>query len=132
MTDFWNPHTLKEGLKMKTFDSAGAMIMVLHGTITGDTMFNLAALITFIAALADTVSSEIGMLSTREPIFILTFRKIQKGLSGGVSMFGFVVGLLASLLLSYLMLGNNHSEVILVTALGFLGSLMDSVIGAAF
>lgn len=93
--------------------------------------FQLAALTTFAAANADTFSSEIGMLSQKNPISILTFKRLAKGLSGGVSFLGLVSGLIGALLIGSLALGSYPIRIILLISLiGFCGTLIDSILGS--
>lgn len=113
-------------------NAGGAIIMSMCYYATGNDIFHYAALVTFVAALADTISSEIGMLSKKEPISIVTFQKMQPGLSGGVTLLGILAALGASVLFSVLLLNGSMREVMLVSLLGFTGSLIDSLIGALF
>ncbi|PIN84657.1 MAG: hypothetical protein COV47_06130 [Candidatus Diapherotrites archaeon CG11_big_fil_rev_8_21_14_0_20_37_9] len=85
------------------------------------------------AALADTVSSEIGMSSKEEPVMITTFKKVKKGTDGGVTLLGFAAALLAATimgLLFYFMVNPSVKQAAIIIAAGFLGSMIDSVLGA--
>ena len=113
-------------------NAGGALIMVLLGEITGNSVFDKAALITFVAAFADTVSSEIGMLSKSDPVSIITFKKIQQGLSGGVSILGIAAAIFASLLFSLILVRGTLIEILFVVLLGSVGSMLDSLLGAVF
>lgn len=87
----------------------------------------------FCAAAADTFSSELGMMSKGKVYNILNGKPMQRGLSGGVSLTGLAAGLTGSLLLAILALPEfGWKGVIFVGALGFLGSVIDSILGAAF
>lgn len=112
-------------------NAGGAVLMVILGEITGLEVFDHAALIIFIAALADTFSSEIGMLSKKQPVSIITFKKIAPGLSGGVSLLGITAALLGAFTMSFILVKGEWSEILLMGTLGFLGSLIDSLIGAS-
>ncbi|KAK5661291.1 hypothetical protein OQA88_11186 [Cercophora sp. LCS_1] len=105
---------------------------------------------------ADTFSSELGILSKGEPRLItsLTLRKVPRGTNGGVSMVGLAAGLLGSMVIvtaSVLTLpfcsaetagkvgggapwtGDQRRVLILgLTLWGFLGSVVDSVLGGLF
>ena len=48
-------------------------------------------------SLADTLASDIGTLSKKEPINILTFKKGEKGLSGNISLLGLTASLIANI-----------------------------------
>ena len=65
----------------------------------------LAAFAAAIAeAEADTFSGEIGRLSHSDPVSIITFTKVPKGISGGVSVLGFLAGMGGSLLIALLVI----------------------------
>ena len=84
-------------------------------------------------AVADTWSGELGMLSKSDPVSIITFTKVPKGLSGGVSLAGTLSGLAASFLMACLFVGFYETAPAflgIVTVSGILGALFDSVLGA--
>lgn len=84
-------------------------------------------------AVADTWSGELGMLSKNDPVSIITFTKVPKGLSGGVSLAGTLSGLAAAFLMACLFVGFYEAAPIflaIVTISGILGALFDSVLGA--
>lgn len=95
----------------------------------------LAAFAAAIAeAEADTFSGEIGRLSHSDPVSIITFTKVPKGISGGVSVLGFLAGMGGSLLIALLFMGTYGCSVksfLAIAASGFLGSVLDSFLGAA-
>jgi len=85
--------------------------------------------------LADTLGSELGILSKKDPVDICRFKKIQKGLSGGITGFGLLTSLLGSLIIAgiyFFMMNQNISMMIFIVIIGFLGSLLDSVYGSLF
>ncbi len=82
------------------------------------------------AAVNDTVSSEIGVLSKRDPVMITTFEKVPPGTNGGVSVLGTVMGLAASAVFAaaaWALLGASPAPVILA---GVMGCFADSLFGA--
>jgi len=97
-----------------------------------------AALIMFGAAIAeatsDTFSGEIGRLSKRGPVSILTMKPVPTGLSGGVSLLGILAAFLSSMGIALCWLlwfpGATFMEMLLVGLLGFAGAVVDSVLGA--
>ena len=126
------------------------LVAAILCSVTEQGAFAIAAVISFAAANADTWGSEIGVLSRRAPRSILTGREITAGMSGGItvegtfaSLFGSLViavwfGLLAlvALLVSGSQAGTSSivrllgtSSVIVV--FGFLGSIIDSILGAS-
>ncbi len=111
-----------------------ALVAVIAHAVTRDPVF----LAVFTAALgeacADTWASEIGVLSKKDPLSILTFTRVPRGLSGGVSALGTGAALLASLLYGvfayscYAVLPIGLCVTVALTA--FLGVLVDSMLGA--
>ncbi len=107
--------------------SGGAMIALILGQ-------HIAFYGAIATALADTVSSEIGMLSKSKPRLITNFKKVAIGTDGGVTLLGLVAGLIGALIISilYFYLEQNIVIIWIVTAAGFIGSLIDSFLGAVF
>ena len=84
-------------------------------------------------AASDTWAGEIGQLSRRDPVSIITFTRVPKGISGGVTVLGLSASLLASSVIALLFLGTfgcGLPDVLAITAAGFLGALLDSFLGA--
>lgn len=86
---------------------------------------------------ADTWATELGVLNPTPPRLITDLRKrVEKGTSGGISLFGTlaslagsaIIALPAVLLSPYGTLTTAH--LILITAAGLAGSLFDSLLGA--
>jgi len=85
------------------------------------------------SALADTLSSEIGILSKGNPVLITTLREAEKGTDGAISPLGLAAAMIGAAIIGaayYFMLGNNATMSIIIIIAGFLGSIMDSVLGA--
>lgn len=108
---------------------------------TKNEMFLVGCAISFGEANADTWASEIGVLSKKPPVSILTGKALMKGMSGGVSLLGifaswsgatFIAGVFA---VSYMIEYGYDKFVIYgfiaAMVLGFLGAVMDSVLGAS-
>ena len=96
-----------------------------------------AFLVAFAASVAeaeaDTLSGDIGRLSHRDPVSIITFTRLPKGLSGGITVLGLVSGVIASFLIALLFAGTFGSSLkafITIAAAGFIGSVLDSFLGA--
>lgn len=85
-------------------------------------------------ATADTVASEVGVTS-RSPYLITTFERVRPGTNGGVTLLGEFAATLGAFAIGFvaLLLGVATPELMLVTvAAGFVGTNVDSVIGALF
>jgi len=108
------------------------LILAAGYYFSGQELFLLAVLASFSAAAADTFSSEIGMLSKTQPVSILGFCKVERGLSGGVTPLGLCGGGLGSMVIALLALpAFGWWGAAVVFLCGVLGSLLDSVLGAA-
>jgi len=90
----------------------------------------LAGLACFAGASADTFSSELGMLSRRQPVSLLSGKPVQPGLSGGVTPLGLCGAALGSLLLSLFALPWGLRAAGPVFLCGIACSLLDSLLGA--
>ncbi|MFZ5979863.1 MAG: DUF92 domain-containing protein [Candidatus Zixiibacteriota bacterium] len=106
--------------------------------ITGWSGWYLVYLAAISEACADTWATEIGTLSKKPPLFILTLERVEPGRSGGITLLGTSAALTGSLLT---VLAGYFSElfssapilsfwsVCLCTLAGFSGAVMDSIIG---
>ena len=75
------------------------------------------ALVAFAAAVAeasaDTWAGEIGQLSHKDPVSIVTFTRVPKGISGGVTVLGLSASVLSSLLIAIILftiMGLTHDQ----------------------
>jgi uncharacterized protein (TIGR00297 family) len=117
------------------------MLMALLYRITSQPAWALGFAVSFASSTADTWASELGVLSRRGPVSLLTFRRVPRGVSGGVSPLGTLMSLLgAALVAAIFSLGNTRVHAVpegfltlaaVITAGGVAGSLVDSLLGAA-
>jgi uncharacterized protein (TIGR00297 family) len=95
-----------------------------------------AFLASLAAATADTWETEIGSFSKTLPLNILSWKRVPKGYSGGISLVGTSGGILgAAIIVSIAVLMGfiewNLMLVLLIIIAGFLGSVIDSILGAS-
>lgn len=86
------------------------------------------------ASLADSMASELGVRSTRPPRDILSWKPVEPGISGGVTLLGLGASALGALIIAGLSLrlrGAAPSILPDVAAAGFFAALCDSVLGSA-
>jgi uncharacterized protein (TIGR00297 family) len=115
------------------------MLFALLLRLTGEPVFAFAFAASFASANADTWASEIGALSRREPVSLVTFRSVACGTSGGVTALGLAASLCGALLIALLFAVAGASSLPSVagmaflagitTAAGVFGSILDSLLG---
>ncbi len=110
-----------------------AVIAVVAYGITKNEVF----IVVFFAAIAETVgdsaASDIGVLSKGEPIDICTFKKVSKGVSGGISILGSMTSLLvciyAGLIYSCIYKIDWYCFFV-ISISSLLGIVLDSILGS--
>ena len=100
---------------------------------------HLLAIISLAVSCADTLSSDFGRVWGGSPRNIITGKRMLKGVSGGVSGAGFVGALLGGVSIAIFVLwsefslvGSSTSLFWIVAVFGFMGSVLDSVLGVLF
>lgn len=122
-------------------NSGIASILIILHLITQRDELMYGVIANYAAVTADTLSSELGILSQTQPFLIINLKPCPKGTNGGVSKLGFVVAAIGGLYIGVLSvlfspLFNDFSifykiAMIFVTGfLGLYGSVLDSVLGA--
>lgn len=96
-----------------------------------------AFLASLASATADTWETEIGSFNKSLPVNILTWKHVPKGYSGGITSLGTMGGLIGATsiaAIAYLIgsLDLNIELIGMVILAGFLGSIIDSILGASF
>ncbi|KAG9530401.1 hypothetical protein E4T50_05485 [Aureobasidium sp. EXF-12298] len=110
-------------------------------SLTDAIPFGIAA--SYAAAAADTLSSELGIMSPTSPVLITApWRSVPRGTNGGVTITGLLAGLAGSVFISTLayftlpfsrMAWTGDSKFVfwvVLTVAGFSGTLLDSLLGA--
>jgi uncharacterized protein (TIGR00297 family) len=119
----------------QVFGNGGlAMLFVLVHALYPQSIVGWAGFAASLAAVnADTWATELGVLNPTAPRMITDLRKqVEKGTSGGVSLFGTLASLLGAAIIALpaALLTENWSLLPLITIAGLAGSLFDSVLGA--
>ncbi|MEM1519305.1 MAG: DUF92 domain-containing protein [Pyrobaculum sp.] len=100
--------------------------------LTGDVKFLGAAAVAVAVATADTWASEIGVAYGGAPRYILTpWRRVEPGVSGGVTPVGVLASLAGAFTVGVLAQIFTSVDFWKVALLGYVGELLDSVLGAA-
>ena len=90
----------------------------------------------FAAKLADTFGSEIGKRFGRNTYLITSFRKVERGTEGGISLEGTAASALGaifmSLIMFFLTIISTKYQILIVAISGFLATITESFIGAKF
>lgn len=132
--------------ELGTVFGAGKRAKVKHalrgtGNILGNALAGTVALLfnspvgffcAISASLADTLSSEIGIMSKGKPFLITTLKRVEYGVDGGVSPLGLAAAAVGAAVMGgvYFFFFHNAKIALVVVGTGFLGSVVDSVIGA--
>ncbi len=128
------PH---EGARAMVQVLANALPALIYGAVyfaTGLHSFLIASAVTVTAGIADSAASDIGNLSKGKVVNILTFKKVERGMSGGVSLLGTLSALVASTCVSAIVFAVGEVGIKglwVMTLSGFLGTIVDSLLGAS-
>ncbi len=117
-------------------NSLPALITLLPIIVLPDSafLFELAFFGAISAALADTLSSEVGYYSKTQPVMITTLKPVAKGTNGGVTVLGEFAALAGGLIIGavHFFVYSNLPIAIVIVLAGIVGSNSDSVAGALF
>ncbi|MCZ7402777.1 MAG: TIGR00297 family protein [Candidatus Methanoperedens sp.] len=123
------------GYKNVFSNSLAALVLAMaYGIFHAHAQVLMAAYLGSVAtACGDTLASEIGQTFKGEPRMITTLKKAKRGTDGAVSWLGegaALFGSLAIAVLAYFLIQENMILLLMVTAGGFIGTNIDSVLGA--
>lgn len=110
----------------------GTVAIVLYG-ITDIKDFFVLSMIAIGGNFVDSVSSEVGALSKKNPYDFWAHKHVTPGLSGGVTVLGTVSALVASILIGlygYFTKSVDNTCALLIIAMVFFQSILDSMLGS--
>ncbi len=109
-----------------------ALMAVIY-TLTEREAFLCASGAALAASLADSMASELGILSKTPPRDICSFKRVQPGISGGVSALGLGCSALGAVIIAAVCLGQGRGTgfCAIIALSGFLAALVDSALGSA-
>lgn len=111
-----------------------SLCMLLYYLTNNNNIFFVMYFAVIASSLSDTLASSIGTLSKKKPVNIFTMKRLETGESGGVSILGLVASLLGGIIIGliYLISEVNIYNFILISLMGLLGSIFDSILGTVF
>ena len=83
--------------------------------------------------LADSLASDVGVLSKKDPVDICRMKRIKRGLSGGVSLLGTLsafAGCVFMFLISWIFFGISVKLAVAVIVIPMIGIAIDSILGS--
>ena len=110
----------------------GIIFMILYG-IVKEEIYLITAIVSFCISMADSTSSELGFYFKGATFDILSFKKLQPGVSGGISAAGTLAGLAGAVLLAFItsyFYSFSLSVFLCILIAGFAGMLADSILGS--
>ena len=124
----------RDAMQVWANGGVGAVFSVIYFA-SGDISFLYGVIVSFAAANADTWATELGILNTREPISLRTWKRVPKGSSGAISLFGSLCSFIGSAFVVFpcvLWIQQDLSlgQPLFFTCVGFAGAFCDSIIGA--
>ncbi|MFP7297633.1 DUF92 domain-containing protein [Neobacillus niacini] len=113
---------------------SSALISIIY-YFQHDIVWLIGFIVCLASANSDTWASEIGALSKKKPLYIRTFKPIEKGTSGAISLLGTTAAIFGSMLIAVFGTWLFHLEIfhlIIIFLFGFLGNTIDTLLGAYY
>ena len=111
-----------------------ALVMLILHYYSDIKLFYYIFFLSITEQFADSMASDIGRFTKRKNINIITFKPIEKGLSGGVSLLGTFCALISAFVIMTIPLiaGAIQFKIYLFISLfAFVGTIFDSILGAS-
>ena len=114
-------------------NSLAAVIALLLGKIFSNDVFTVVYAVALTECLADSLASDVGVLSKKDPVDICRLRRIKRGLSGGVSLLGTLAAFAGCVFMSaftVIFFGFRLEYFLSVLLVPMLGIAIDSILGS--
>lgn len=111
-----------------------SLVFVLLYAFTQRRIFMLVTVVVLAEEFADSVASAVGRLSRNKPIDIIRLKRVERGISGGISPVGSLSAAIAAFLgVAILFVFEDMSLVTYLTAsvIAFFGTIIDSILGSS-
>jgi uncharacterized protein (TIGR00297 family) len=110
-------------------------LFTLLAYLTGSKEFTIAAIAAIATATSDTWATEVGLFPrNHKTVTITTFKDVEPGTDGGISFYGTISALLGSSLIGAVYMMFSYEDRLLIFIIiaisGFIGCLIDSLLGA--
>lgn len=111
-----------------------SIVSIILYYLTDNNIFYVIYYCALSSSFADNLASTLGIYSKRKPVNIFSFKKVNAGRSGGVSILGLFVSLMGGVIVGYLYYLSQPITYyfILIAVMGLIGSLIDSILGTLF
>ncbi len=124
----------RRGVKHAVAKGGVGLIMAIMALLTDiPEVFKIAFVAAFATATFDTISSELGQIYGKRPILITTMKSVPVGTDGAISIEGTILGVSSAALIgaeAYLLQLISLSSIIVVVIAAFIGTTVESVLGA--
>lgn len=110
----------------------GTLFIILYGIFKKQYLL-IISVISLSGCFIDSVSSDVGTLSKNDPYDFIKRKKVQKGISGGISVLGTVSSLICSFAIAfatYKYLNLQYWYIFLIGGLIFFETIIDSIFGS--
>jgi len=133
IVELFEKDSKRDAIQVLVNGGIGGILVIVWKCIDQETVY-LAYLGALSAVTADTFATEIGILSSGQPILLTTLKKVEAGTSGAVSIIGTLGGWLGSVCIIFCGLpwqsGSRVMYVVIILSAGIIGSFVDSILGA--